>query len=332
MITEKEKILNIISGIYLKNGNNLREISSDIIIKGHNIGFSMNKESIDREEAEKTREIAISELKKELGFEMVTITLTSKNPNLTKEHYNNLSKPKQIIEGVKKIILISSGKGGVGKSTVASIIAENLSALKYNVGLLDADIYGPSIPTIFGVNKEPEIKNGKIVPIIARGIQINSIGFLNKTDSVLAWRGPMVSKAIYQLLSLTMWNNLDYLIIDMPPGTGDISLAILENYKLHGVIIVTTPQKIAQIDVKKSIELYNKFKVPIFGIIENMSYFLNEFRQKIPIFLGESGAILSKEYNLKLIHKIPIIPEIAFKCDTGESLKNIINIPLDCFY
>jgi ATP-binding protein involved in chromosome partitioning len=164
-----------------------------------------------------------------------------------------------------------------------------------------------------------------MIPLLSRGIQVNSIGFLVSNSEAIAWRGPMASKAIYQLLSLTDWQNLDYLIIDMPPGTGDIHLSILENYQINGgVVIVTSPQKISEIDVTKAINLYQKFDLPILGIIENMSYFIDpESGKIINIFSGNSGENLASKHKVPLIFKLPLLPEIAKACDLGKSLADI---------
>jgi len=154
-------------------------------------------------------------------------------------------------------------------------------------------------------------------------VEVISIGFLVQSDSAIAWRGPMASKAIYQLLSLTEWGNLDYLIIDTPPGTGDIHLSILENYQIDGVIMVTMPQQISGIDVEKAINLYQKFSVPILGIIENMSYLIDKNGNRIQVFGGSSGKYLAEKYNIPLLQHLPIIPALTEKCDKAESLVDV---------
>ncbi len=220
------------------------------------------------------------------------------------------SKNKILLEDVSHVILVSSGKGGVGKSTIAKALAEQLASQGSNVGIVDADIYGPSIPTMFGISAKPELDGNKMLPITKNGIKIMSIGFLVAPGSAIAWRGPMATKAVYQILSLVKWGNLDYLIIDTPPGTGDIHLSILENYKIDGTIIVTTPQKISAIDAIKAIDLYRKFAVPVIGIVENMS----------DIFLGNNGEILADSYSIPLIARVPMNIEVAKICDNGEPI------------
>ncbi|WP_341790561.1 Mrp/NBP35 family ATP-binding protein [Rickettsia endosymbiont of Polydrusus tereticollis] len=326
----KQQIFNKLQNIIFKDGTNLTDIISNIIIKGQNIGFSIDISEQNQEEAQEIKVKAIDKLSEIAGIGKITIIFTS-SKSLDKKPQNIKNSPqkaKHFIENVKKVILVASGKGGVGKSTVAALIAEQLNKEGHRVGIVDADIYGPSIPQIFGINEVPQTINQRIIPLISRNIQIISIGFFVKDYSAIIWRGPMASKTIYQLLSVTKWDNLDYLIIDMPPGTGDIHLSILENYHLNGVIIVTTPQKMSQIDVIRSIDLYQKLSLSILGIIENMSYLSDPSSGKIlNIFDGNSGKYFSDKYNIPLIHKIPIMPELANACDKGLRLTDIINLP-----
>ena len=310
----QRQIIDKIQHITFKDGTFLNEVISDIIIKGNNIGFSIDISGKNKLEAEEIRLKAINKLNEISEVNKITIVFTESKPMEKK-----VQKPKYFVENVKKIILVASGKGGVGKSTISALIAQQLSLENYRVGIVDADIYGPSIPHIFGINEVPKTKNGRIIPVLAQSIEIMSIGFFVKNHSAIIWRGPMASKAIYHLLSVTKWDNLDYLIIDMPPGTGDIHLSILENYHLDGVIIVTTPQKISEIDVIRSIDLYQKLNLPILGIIENMSYMLK----------NNSGGHLSQKYNIPLIAQIPITPQIAEACDKSLPLTNLLTLPLE---
>lgn len=309
----QKQIIDKLQHITFKDGTFLKQVISDIIIKGNNIGFSIDILGKDRLEAEEIKAKAIDKLNEITNIGKITIIFTS-----SKISEKKTQKPKHFVENVKKIILVASGKGGVGKSTISALIAQQLSLENYRVGIVDADIYGPSIPHIFGINEVPKTTNGQIIPIIAKNIQIISIGFFVKDYSAIIWRGPMASKTIYQLLSSTKWDNLDYLIIDMPPGTGDIHLSMLENYHLDGVIIVTTPQKISEIDVVRSIDLYQKLGLPILGIIENMSYMLE----------NNSGGHLSQKYNIPLIAQIPITPQIADACDKSLPLTDLLTLPL----
>ncbi|AFB25785.1 MULTISPECIES: Mrp/NBP35 family ATP-binding protein [spotted fever group] len=310
----QRQIIDKIQHITFKDGTFLNEVISDIIIKGNNIGFSIDISGKNKLEAEEIRLKAMNKLNEISEVNKITIVFTEIKPMEKK-----VQKPKHFVENVKKIILVASGKGGVGKSTISALISQQLSLANYRVGIVDADIYGPSIPHIFGINEVPQTKDGRIIPVLAQSIEIISIGFFVKDRSAIIWRGPMASKTIYQLLSVTKWDNLDYLIIDMPPGTGDIHLSILENYHLDGVIIVTTPQKISEIDVIRSIDLYQKLNLPILGIIENMSYMLK----------NNSGGHLSQKYNIPLIAQIPITPQIAEACDKSLPLTNLLTLPLE---
>ncbi len=200
------------------------------------------------------------------NIKQVEIILTShkskKNPTI-----NETLKP------AKHIIAVASGKGGVGKSTTAINLALSLSKWNYNVGILDADIYGPSLPKLTGINNKPQSNGKKIIPHVAFGLQVMSIGYLVPEDAATIWRGPMVMSAIEQLLKDVNWSNLDFLVIDMPPGTGDAQLTLSQRVQLSGAIIVSTPQDLSLIDARKGLNMFKKVNVPILGIIENMSYF-----------------------------------------------------------
>ncbi|MGX6959926.1 MAG: Mrp/NBP35 family ATP-binding protein [Rickettsia endosymbiont of Pentastiridius leporinus] len=320
----QQQIIDKINDICFKDGTFLKQVISNIVIKDNNIGFSVDISSKDKLEAEEIKIAAINRIKEIPNVDKITIIFTSSKPAETKPQ-----KSKYFVENVKKIILIASGKGGVGKSTISALIAQQLAAENYRVGIVDADIYGPSIPQIFGVNDVPQTTDGRIIPVTAKDIQVMSIGFFVKDYSAIIWRGPMTSKTIYQLLSSTKWDNLDYLIIDMPPGTGDIHLSMLENYHLDGVIIITTPQKMSEIDVIRSIDLYQKLNLPIIGIIENMSHLVDQSTGKIlNIFEGESGKYLSQKYNIPLIAQIPIMPQIANACDKSLLLTSVFKLNL----
>lgn len=222
---------------------------------------------------------------------------------------------KHYIDNVKKVILVASGKGGVGKSTIAVSIAEMLQKQGNNVGIVDADIYGPSIPTMLGITKKPELEDKKFIPIRHKDFQIISMGFLVPEDSSVAWRGPMATKSLYQLLSATKWDNLDYLVIDMPPGTGDIHLSVLENYNVDKVYMVTNPSLVSLKDVERAIALYKKFEVNIVGIIENM------VSDQFP---GNAADVLSKKHDIKVLGRVPLKREIAESSDKGQGLGDIV--------
>ncbi|MDX1916738.1 MAG: P-loop NTPase [Rickettsiaceae bacterium] len=223
---------------------------------------------------------------------------------MSKASVSNLAK-------INNIILVASCKGGVGKSTVSSLLARQLASKNLRVGLMDADIYGPSIPTLFGLeNESPKLQEQNFEPIMHNGIKISSIGFLVPQGSALAWRGPMLSKAINQLLLGTLWGELDYLIIDMPPGTGDIHLSIQNFCKISGVILVTIPDKISIIDVERAIDLYKKTSISKFWLIENMSYMKTQDSYIIYPFGLSYAQGLADKYNIQVIAKLPFIASI----------------------
>lgn len=231
-----------------------------------------------------------------------------------------------LLQGVKNIIAIASGKGGVGKSTVAANLAIALSLSGAKVGLIDADIYGPSAPTMFNCeNEQPDIiqKNGKnlIVPIEQYGIKLVSIGFLTPQDNAIVWRGPMASSALRQFISDADWGELDYLLIDLPPGTSDIHLTLVQTIPVTGAVIVTTPQKVALIDATKGVSMFKQpqINVPVLGIVENMAYFTPEELpdHKYYIFGKEGGKELAEKYGVPLIGQIPLVQSIRESGDSG---------------
>jgi ATP-binding protein involved in chromosome partitioning len=218
---------------------------------------------------------------------------------------------------VRSIIAVSSCKGGVGKSTVSVNLAVALAQNGAKVGLLDADIYGPSIPTMLGIaQRQPHIVDKKFVPLQVAGLKVMSAGFLMPAGDAAVLRGPMVSNLLQQILLLTQWGELDYLILDMPPGTGDIQLTITQSVQLTGAVIVTTPQKISLIDVAKGINMFSKVNVPLLGVVENMSY-LQQGDQKVYLY-GPSGVPhLSETYGLDILGMIPFYPEVVGLSDKG---------------
>ena len=239
------------------------------------------------------------------------------------------AKKEDALAGIKHIIAVASGKGGVGKSTVSANLAVSLQKTGAKVGLLDADIYGPSIPLMFGLtDAKPmaEKRNGKdvIIPIEKYGIKILSIGFFVDPSQALIWRGPMASNALNQLLRDTVWGELDYLVIDLPPGTGDIHLTIVQEVQVSGIAIVSTPQEVALADARKAFSMFNsdKIKVPILGLIENMSWFTPAElpENKYFIFGKEGGKKLAEEANVPLLGEIPLVQGI---CESGDMGKPI---------
>ena len=227
---------------------------------------------------------------------------------------------KNPILGTKFTIAISSAKGGVGKSTFATNLALALKKIGCKVGLLDADIYGPSLPKLFSINEKPE-SDGKILkPILKYEIQCMSIGFLTEEETPMIWRGPMVTSAIKTFTQKVGWNNLDFIIVDMPPGTGDTQLTFSQEIKMDGVIIVSTPQELALQDVKRGIKMFDELGVKIIGLIDNMSHFIGDDGKKYPIF-GEGGVQkTAEEFKKEFLGEIPINPEVGKQGDTGTPI------------
>ena len=248
--------------------------------------------------------------------------MSEKDANLSKKFIDQIT-PKTLfkknkINGVKKIIAISSGKGGVGKSTIAVNLAIALKNLKYNVGILDADIYGPSIPKMMGILEKPKSEDGvNLIPIKKFNIQCMSIGFMISEDTPMIWRGPMVSSTIKTFTGKVLWQNIDFLIIDMPPGTGDALLTFSQEIDIDGAVIITTPQDIAIIDVKRGIQMFKKTNVKIIGIIENMTSFTSDDGVEHFIFGKDGGKNIAKKFNVELLGQIPINVDLRIRSDEG---------------
>ena len=224
------------------------------------------------------------------------------------------------INGVRNIIAIASGKGGVGKSTVAVNLALALSSEGATVGILDADIYGPSQPRMLGVNQRPESVDGKsLEPLVSYQVQVMSIGFLIEEDSPMIWRGPMVTQALEQLLNDTRWKDLDYLVVDLPPGTGDIQLTLAQKVPVSGAVIVTTPQNIALLDARKGLKMFEKVEIPVLGIIENMStHICSECGHEEHIFGAGGGKRMADDYDVEHLGNIPLDSRIRADVDGGR--------------
>ena len=238
-----------------------------------------------------------------------------------KEKTSPKSFTKNPIKGTKFTIAISSAKGGVGKSTFAMNFALALKSTGSKVGILDADIYGPSLPKMMSINEKPKSEDGKsLVPINQYGVQCMSIGFLVDEETPMIWRGPMVTSAIKTFTQKVLWNDLDFIIVDMPPGTGDTQLTFSQEIKLDGVIIVSTPQEIALLDVKRGIRMFDKLKVPIIGLVDNMSFFQSDDGKNYNIF-GEGGVEkVARDYKKNFLGKVPINIDLRVAADSGKPL------------
>jgi len=240
----------------------------------------------------------------------------------------------ETLPGVKHVIAVASGKGGVGKSTLSASLALALSGMGAKVGLLDADIYGPSVPTMFGVSASPEMymKGEKqiMIPVEAKGVKLMSIGLMTARGQAIVWRGPMVSSAFKQFVQDTDWGDLDYLIIDLPPGTGDVQLSLVQNVPLTGVVIVTTPQEMALTDARRAMGMFSMEAVnkKILGVVENMSYFTPDDApdKKYRLFGEGGGKALSEEYNVPFLGELPLNPALMKLIDEGNLTSDAIEL------
>lgn len=245
------------------------------------------------------------------------MSTSTQNPNAN-------SKPVRAgIPGVKNIIAVSSGKGGVGKSTVSTNLALALQQQGFAVGLLDTDVYGPNIPTMMGVHETPQARQEEgrgevLVPVMAHGVKLMSMGFLIKGDQPVVWRGPMLHSIVAQFIQKVDWGTLDFLVVDMPPGTGDVQLSLTQMVALAGAVLVTTPQEVAAQDVRKALLMFEKVGVPILGIVENMSYFIApDTGTRYDIFGSGAGEALAEKYKTTLLAKIPLHSAIREAGDAG---------------
>ena len=303
------------------------------------LSFDLNLPNYTKEKQENLRKECISLLKEKfggdlevnVGFMSIVTSLPKNPPQQTKK------KP----PGVKEIILVSSGKGGVGKSTIAAGLAVTLQKLGKKTALVDADIYGPSVPTLFGLAgyRPVSVKEGNkmhIKPAVELGVKILSIGFFTDEDEAIPWRGPMISKAITQMIMDTAWGEIDVLVVDMPPGTGDIHLSMAASYDILGSIIVTTPQKVSTADVARSISMYqmDKIDIPILGIVENMAFFqTKDVPNKKYYLFGKGGAKkLSEQFSVPILGEIPLLEPVQTACDNGNILEIIENNDIQPFY
>ena len=262
---------------------------------------------------ESIREQVTGRLKTIPGVGKVDVNITSRIAP------HSVQRGVKLIPGVKNIIAVASGKGGVGKSATAANLALGLAAEGASVGLLDADIYGPSQPQMLGISGRPESPDGKsIEPMKAHGIQAMSIGLLIDVETPMVWRGPMVTQALQQLLNDTRWDEVDYLIVDMPPGTGDIQLTLAQKVPVTGAVIVTTPQDIALLDARKGLKMFEKVGIPILGIIENMSiHVCSNCGHEEHIFGQGGGEKMCKDYGVELLGSLPLDIRIREHTDTG---------------
>ena len=226
----------------------------------------------------------------------------------------------QPLPGVDSIIAVGSGKGGVGKTTLSVNLAIALVQLGYKVGLLDADVYGPNVPLMLGVNAQPQAgPDGKIDPLLAHGLKVISVGFLNPGDKPVIWRGPMLHSIIRQFLGSVQWGDLDYLVVDLPPGTGDVALSLIQTVPLTGAVVVSTPSDVALQDARKAIEMFRQMKVDLVGMVENMSYFICPHCQhEVDIFSRGGAEKTAQQFDVAFLGNIALDPELRKAGDTGK--------------
>lgn len=308
-----------------ENGKDIvtQDMVQDIVVEKYYVSFTLAVAGRSAEIRDQLKMLCIGTLKKLVHKDVIVrVNFTAKQAEIPET-----SNARKILPQVKKIIAVFSGKGGVGKSTVAANLAIALSENGAKVGLMDADIYGPSVPIMFGVRGErPMMKdvNGKgmIVPLEKYGISLMSIGLLVDEKNAVVWRGPMASSAIKQFISDVEWGELDYLVIDMPPGTGDIHLTLLQTVPVNGAVIVSTPQDVALADAKKGIAMFGQaqLNVKVLGLVENMSYFTPPElpNNKYYIFGKEGGRNLAEEYEIPFLGQIPIVQNIREGGDAGK--------------
>jgi ATP-binding protein involved in chromosome partitioning len=229
------------------------------------------------------------------------------------------------IEGVKNLVAVASGKGGVGKTTVAVNLAIALKSLGASVGLLDADVYGPNVPVMLGTNDQPRaIDDRTIIPVEAYGVKMISMGLLNPGDKPLIWRGPMLHSVMQQFLRSVRWGQLDYLIVDLPPGTGDVQLSLIQSVTVTGAVLVTTPSIVALADVRKAVEMFRQVNVDILGVVENMSYFsCPHCHGRIDVFGHGEGERMAREFGIAFLGEIEIDPQIRIGGDTGKPVASL---------
>ncbi|MHB1249882.1 MAG: iron-sulfur cluster carrier protein ApbC [Polaromonas sp.] len=283
-------------------------------LSGSDVSFDVELGYPAKSQIPALRKALIAAAKSVAGVDNVSVNV------MVKIASHSVQRGVQLLPQVKNIIAVASGKGGVGKSTTAVNLALALAAEGASVGLLDADIYGPSLPMMMGIEGRPESSDGKnMEPMENYGLQVMSIGFLVAQDEAMIWRGPMATQALEQLLRQTNWKGLDYLIVDLPPGTGDIQLTLSQRVPMTGAVIVTTPQDIALLDAKKGIKMFEKVGVPILGIVENMAvHVCSQCGHTEHIFGADGGKKMAAEYGMDYLGALPLDIRIRLQADSGK--------------
>ena len=329
MSLSREDVMSVLSGIKTPTGGSL--VGEDLIralaIESGNVRFVIEAASPEQARALGPAQAAAEAALKAAGAASVSVVMTAHEtkapPKLTiGGHPAPHQGGPQKVSGIDRIIAVGSGKGGVGKSTVASNLAVALARQGRRVGLLDADIYGPSQPRMMGVSKRPASPDGKLIePLHAHGVTVMSIGLMLKEDEAVIWRGPMLMGALQQLLTQVMWGRLDVLVIDLPPGTGDVQLSLAQRTQLTGAIVVSTPQDVALLDAKKALDMFAKLKVPVLGLIENMStYICPNCGHEAHIFGHGGVAVEAARLQLPYLGELPLNLDVRLAGDAGEPI------------
>jgi len=294
----------------------------DLAIGGGNVSLRLEIMTESSAAAEEIRRDATEKLRSLSGVHAVTIRLDVKAPAPATSRPPAAAPATAILPDVRFTIAVASGKGGVGKSTVAANLALALERVGHRVGLMDSDIYGPSQQMMMGIDEKPYVnESNQIVPIERYGVKVMSLGFLMDVDQPVIWRGPMVMKAVEQFLQDVAWGRLDFLVIDLPPGTGDAQLTLTQKIHLSGAVIVTTPQDVSLIDARKGLAMFQKVNVPVLGIVENMSYYLcPECGHREEIFKHGGGRRTAEELRVPFLGEIPLDPKVAVGGDAGRPI------------
>ena len=327
-ITE-QKILDALRSLQMpgQNGNvSAAEAVSNILIKEGNVGFTIEISPDQASAADDLKTAAEQAVNGIEGVLSVSVILTAHKPaspstSQAPAQPHSDDGGEALLKPARHVIAVASGKGGVGKSTTAINLALAFASQDLKTGILDADIYGPSLPRLLGLNEKPRSENNKLIPLCAWGLEAMSIGFLVDEDAPTIWRGPMVMSAVQQMLRDVAWGDLDILVIDMPPGTGDAQLTLSQRAELAGAVIVSTPQDLALIDARKGLNMFRRVNVPVLGIVENMSYFVCPSCGEISDIFGTGGAKAEAErLGLPFLGGIPLDMEIRATSDAGTPI------------
>lgn len=333
MALDHEKVRAVLAGIAVPGGGSLisRDLVRALVVEGETVRFVIEAASADEARALGAAQAEAEAALRALGAKP-QVVMTAHGPAAKAppqgaapslkigQHAQPHQGGPQPLPGIANVIVVGSGKGGVGKSTVSSNLAVALARQGRRVGLLDADIYGPSQPRMMGVSKRPASPDGKLIePLKAHGVTMMSLGLMLKEDEAVVWRGPMIMGALQQLLTQVLWGELDVLIIDLPPGTGDIQLTLGQRTKLSGAVVVSTPQDVALLDAKKAIDMFQKLKTPILGLIENMSTYVCPNCGHEEHLFGHGGvAAEAKRLGVPLLGELPLALEVRLAGDAGR--------------